>query len=69
MSLADELATFMCLLPRNSGGINLLEHEGPVQASKRIALPLPLPRKKKSLRCKLCIEREETSNCCCEFIK
>ena len=57
--MADELATFMCRLSRNSGGINILEHEGPVQASKGIALPLPLPRKTESQLCKLCIERGE----------
>ena len=58
-------------LSRNSGGLNLLEHEGPVQVSKRIALPLLLPRKTESLRCKLCILNVEnlTSHCCCEFIK
>jgi hypothetical protein len=57
--MADDLATFMCRMSRNSGGINLLEHEGPVQASKRIALTLPLRRKTESQRCKLCIERGE----------
>jgi len=31
---ADNLATFMCRLSRNSGTISLLKTSGPVQASK-----------------------------------
>jgi hypothetical protein len=37
---ADNLTTFTCRLSRNSGSLNLLESSAPVQACKRIALPL-----------------------------
>jgi hypothetical protein len=35
---ADNLITFTCRLCRNSRSVNLLDPEGPVQASKRITL-------------------------------
>jgi hypothetical protein len=39
---ADNLATFMCLLSRNSGSLGLLEPKGPDQACIGIALPFYL---------------------------
>jgi hypothetical protein len=36
---ADNLATFMCRLSRNSGSLNLLEPSGPVQACIGTAVP------------------------------
>jgi hypothetical protein len=37
---ADNLATFMCRLSRNSESLELLELSGPVQACNGMALPL-----------------------------
>jgi len=42
MHRADNLITFMCLLPRNFGSLNLLEPYDPLQACNGIAFPLPL---------------------------
>jgi hypothetical protein len=38
---ADNLATFVCWLFRNSGSLNLLEPKGPAKACTGKALPLP----------------------------
>jgi hypothetical protein len=37
--MADNLTIFMCRLSRNSGSLNLLEPQGPVQACSGKALP------------------------------
>jgi len=37
--MADNLATFTCQLPTNSGSLQLLETSGPAQACKGISLP------------------------------
>jgi hypothetical protein len=36
-----DLTTFMCQLSRNSGSLNLLEPQGPLQSCSGKALPLP----------------------------
>jgi hypothetical protein len=46
----------MCRLSRNSGNINLLEHEGPVQACTGVALLSLSPHRTISQRCTLCTE-------------
>ena len=40
---ADNLATFMCQLSGNSGSLNLLQPQRPVQACIRIVLPFNYP--------------------------
>ena len=39
---ADNLTTSMCRLSSNSGSLNLLEPQGPVQACNALVLPLGL---------------------------
>ena len=39
MHRTDNLATYMCLLSRNSGNLNLLEAKQSVQALRGVTLP------------------------------
>jgi len=40
---ANNLNTFMCCLSENSGGLNFVDSERPVEACNGTFLPLPLP--------------------------
>ena len=51
---ADNPATFMCHFSRNSGGLNLLEPSGPVQAHKWIAGPSPYSNNSDTCSCIKC---------------
>jgi hypothetical protein len=63
--MADNLTNFMCRLSRNSGGLNLLEPSGPVQACNGIALPffyLRLTLTKSAQRKKKCTQNFRHEN-------